>query len=93
MIGNISRDQENVEKPKERYHRHKSSDAATSLTTWSLAEFNGSLGELTFNVYDADSNVLGSNLALEDTITTGTFTNYGFSIDDETNTLKFASLA
>ena len=68
-------------------------DAATSLTTWSLAEFDGSLGELTFNVYDAASTELASGLALEGKITKGTFTNYGFSIDDATNTLKFGLLS
>ena len=68
-------------------------DAATSLKTWNLAEFDGSLGDLTFNVYDADSHELGSNLALEDKIATGTFTNYGFSIDDTTNTLQFGLLS
>ena len=64
---------------------------ATSLTTWSLAEFDGSLGELTFNVYDAASTELASDLALEDKITTGTFTNYGFTVDG--NTLKFGLLS
>ena len=68
-------------------------DAATSLTTWSLAEFNGSLGDLTFNVYNAASTELASGLALEEKITTGTFTNYGFSVDDATNTLQFGLLS
>ena len=68
-------------------------DAAASLTTWSLAEFDGSLGELTFNVYDAASTELARGLAFEDKITTGTFTNYGFSIDDATNTLQFGLLS
>ena len=65
-------------------------DAATSLTSWSLAAVSGTQSGLKFNVY-SETATLATNLTLNQAITEGTFVGYGFKIED--STLKFAQIS
>ena len=68
-------------------------DAASSLTTWSLAGVSASQSfeDTSFKLYLGDATGAAATVELGQAIGSGTFKDYGFTVVD--NTLKFASLA
>ena len=67
-----------------------------SVTTWDLATWSSSqdLSGVTFRLsVDGAEPEVSTSVAYDTAIGTGTFAGYKFTVDDATNTLKFAKLA